>query len=137
MAKLSEKRFEMSDQSTVYRYSIIDNENGVLKVNECVILLNKLNDENEQLKSLLKDAEEEIETLKKSNQCSMEALANKISKRVAEEPEVKECSFCGEFRTEYHEEDCCGNWSAEDFCNAGHDLEDTDPNSCKDYWDNF
>lgn len=99
--------------------------------------LNELAEENEQLKSLLKDAEEEIETLKKSNQCSMEALANKISKRVAEEPEVKECSFCGEFRTEYHEEDCCGTWSAEDFCNAGHDLEDTDPNSCKDYWDNF
>ena len=101
------------------------------------IFIKGLQDENEQLKSLLKDAEEEIETLKKSNQCSMEALANKISKRVAEEPEVKECSFCGEFRTEYHEEDCCGNWSAEDFCNAGHDLEDTDPNSCKDYWDNF
>lgn len=41
----------MSDQSTVYRYSIIDNvENGVLKVNECVVLLNKLNDENEQLR---------------------------------------------------------------------------------------
>ena len=50
------KRFEMSDQSTVYRYSIIDNvENGVLKVNECVVLLNKLNDENEQLKNRLND----------------------------------------------------------------------------------
>ena len=47
---MNDKRFEMSDQSTVYRYSIIDNENGVLKVNECVILLNKLNDENEQLR---------------------------------------------------------------------------------------
>ena len=52
------------------------------------------------------------------------------------ENEVKECQFCGEFRTEYHVyEDY--SWSAEDYCNAGHDLEDTDPNSCKDYWDNF
>ena len=53
-----------------------------------------------------------------------------------EETEVRECSDCGEFMTEYHEyEDY--SWSAEDYCNAGHDLEDTDPNSCKDYWDNF
>ena len=52
------KRFEMSDQSTVYRYSIIDNvENGVLKVNECVVLLNKLNDENEQLRQQLANYE--------------------------------------------------------------------------------
>ena len=51
-----------------------------------------------------------------------------------EETEVRECSDCGEFMTEYHEyEDY--SWSAEDYCNAGHDLEDTDPNSCKDYWD--
>ena len=51
-----------------------------------------------------------------------------------EENEVKECQFCGEFRTEYHEyEDY--SWSAEDYCNAGHYLEDTDPNTCKDYWD--
>lgn len=51
-----------------------------------------------------------------------------------QENEVKECQFCGEFRTEYHEyEDY--SWSAEDYCNAGHDLEDTDPNTCKDYWD--
>ena len=53
-----------------------------------------------------------------------------------EETEVRECSDCGEFMTEYHEyEDY--SWSAEDYCNAGHDLEDTNPNSCKDYWDNF
>lgn len=51
-----------------------------------------------------------------------------------EETEVRECSDCGEFMTEYHEyEDY--SWSAEDYCNAGHDLEDTDPNTCKDYWD--
>ena len=51
-----------------------------------------------------------------------------------EETEVRECSDCGEFMTEYHEyEDY--SWSAEDYCNAGHDLEDINPNSCKDYWD--
>ena len=56
--------------------------------------------------------------------------------RLNQETEVRECQFCGEFRTEYHEyEDY--SWSAEDYCNAGHDLEDTNPNNCKDYWDNF
>ena len=98
---------------------------------------NHYREENEQLRSLLKDAEEEIKTLKESNQNLMESLVNKESENDDnQETEVRECSFCGEFRTEYHEyEDY--SWSAEDFCNAGHDLEDTDPNSCKDYWDKF
>ena len=52
------KRFEMSDQSTVYRYSIIDNVmNSTLKVNEAVILLNELAEENEQLRQELNDCE--------------------------------------------------------------------------------
>lgn len=53
----NEKRFEMSDNSTVYRYSIIDKKKGVLKVNECVVLLNKLNDENEQLQQVISENE--------------------------------------------------------------------------------
>ena len=36
--------------------------------------LNELNDENNQLKSLLKDAEEEIEALKESNKGFLESL---------------------------------------------------------------
>ena len=48
----------MSDQSTVYRYSIIDNVmNSTLKVNEAVILLNELAEENEQLRQELNDCE--------------------------------------------------------------------------------
>ncbi|MBR4396526.1 MAG: hypothetical protein IKS93_01580, partial [Methanobrevibacter sp.] len=54
-----------------------------------------------------------------------------------QETEVRECSFCGEFRTEYEDPDCYGGWTSKDFCNAGHELEDSDPNSCKDYWDKF
>ena len=76
----------------------------------------------EDVVDLLNELSEEIERLKKNNTGDNQ------------ENEVKECQFCGEFRTEYHEyEDY--SWSAEDYCNAGHDLEDTDPNSCKDYWD--
>ena len=95
----------------------------------------KLEKENEQLRVLLKEAEQEIDRLKKSNLEFMKTLVNKESeKEDNQETEVRECQFCGEFRTEYHEyEDY--SWSAEDYCNAGHDLEDTDPNSCKDYWD--
>ena len=74
------KRFEMSDQSTVYRYSIIDNvENGVLKVNECVVLLNKLNDENEQLRQQLQDWDDMVE------------LATKTSLRNVELDEQNDC----------------------------------------------
>lgn len=54
--------------------------------------------------------------------------------KMSEKQDFKECSECGEFRAEYHEWDCSGTWTSEDYCNAGHDLEDTDPNSCKDYW---
>ena len=53
---------------------------------------------------------------------------------MSEKQDFKECSECGEFRAEYHEWDCSGTWTSEDYCNAGHDLEDTDSNSCKDYW---
>ena len=86
------KRFEMSDQSTVYRYSIIDNvENGVLKVNECVVLLNKLNDENEQLRQQLQDWDDMVE------------LATKTSLRNVELDEQngqlrKELNDCEKFR---------------------------------------
>ena len=41
---------------------------------QVVDLLNQLSDENEQLRELLKDAEDEIETLKKSNQNLMWSL---------------------------------------------------------------
>ena len=98
----------------------------------------ELREENEQLRKLLREAEDEIETLKKSNQSFMESLVNKESEdEDNQETEVRECSFCGEFRTDYQDPDCYGGWTSKDFCNAGHDLEDTDPNSCKDYWDNF
>ena len=39
---MNEKRFELSEYSTVYRYSVIDNiQKGTLKANEIIILLSK------------------------------------------------------------------------------------------------
>ena len=79
-------------------------------------------------------SDNEVVDLLNEQQAEIERLKKPILKD-NQETEVRECQFCGEFRTEYHEyEDY--SWSAEDYCNAGHDLEDTDPNSCKDYWDN-
>lgn len=39
---MSEERFELSEYSTAYRYSVIDNiQKGTLKANEIIILLSK------------------------------------------------------------------------------------------------
>ena len=39
---MNKKRFELSEYSTVYRYSVIDNiQKGTLKANEIIILLSK------------------------------------------------------------------------------------------------
>ena len=85
-------------------------------------------------KEFYEDEIDDIVDLLNEQQAEIERLKKPILKD-NQETEVRECQFCGEFRTEYHEyEDY--SWSAEDYCNAGHDLEDTDPNSCKDYWDN-
>lgn len=131
---MSEKRLYSYDKGND---KILCNLNDVcdFNVSNVIQLLNLLAKENEQLMVLLKEAEQEIDRLKKSNLEFMKTLVNKESeKEDNQETEVRECQFCGEFRTEYHEyEDY--SWSAEDYCNAGHDLEDTDPNSCKDYWD--
>lgn len=151
---MSEKRFTLDDESRIWDNGDVMTALGiVIMLNEQQATINKLQEEleitaniklftrrkleeeNEQLKVLLKEAEERIDRLEKSNQGFMEALVNNESeKEDNQETEVRECQFCGEFRTEYHEYDDY-SWSAEDYCNAGHDLEDTNPNSCKDYWD--
>lgn len=66
---------------------------------------------------------------------AMDVLEKDLRKRLNCSDEVREHQNCGEYRTEYHEWDCSGTWTCEDYCNMGHDLEDTNPNSCKDYWD--
>lgn len=66
---------------------------------------------------------------------AMDALEKALRKRCNCSDEVREHQNCGEYRTEYKEWDCSGTWTCEDYCNMGHDLEDTNPNSCKDYWD--
>ena len=134
---MNEKRFQKT--RIVDKWGgIYDSETDeILNVNDVEHKLNELSDDNRQLKKLLQEAEEEINKLKKSNQSFMESLVNNESENEHnQETEVRECQFCGEFRTEYHEyEDY--SWSAEDYCNAGHDLEDTNPNQCKDYWENW
>ena len=80
---MNEKRFELSEYSTVYRYSVIDNiQKGTLKANEIIILLSKQAEKiNEQqalineLKAQLREKEEdeklyanEIVELRKTNE---------------------------------------------------------------------
>ena len=81
---MSSKRFtfrnedweiDIIDNQTDRGYNLQGNENA----EEVITLLNQLNDDNIQLKSLLKDAQDEIETLKKSNQQLMGSLVEKDS----------------------------------------------------------
>lgn len=75
---MTEKRFRL-------RFSDGDNgevvnQKGVqLSPRQIVDLLNSLYDENEQLKLLLKEAEDEIENLKKSNRELLESLVEEQS----------------------------------------------------------
>lgn len=81
---MSSKRFTFRNED--WEIDIIDNQTdrwynlqGNENAEEVITLLNQLNDDNIQLKSLLKDAQDEIETLKKSNQQLMESLVEKDS----------------------------------------------------------
>ena len=64
---MNEKRFELSEYSTVYRYSVIDNiQKGTLKANEIIILLSKQAEKIDEqqttineLKAKLKEKEED------------------------------------------------------------------------------
>ena len=121
---MREKRFTLdSDFVNVTSQVVWDNhEKKGLTLVKIVDCLNEQQATINKLRKILPEAEDTIEI---RLQAEIERL---------KENEVKECQFCGEFRTEYHEyEDY--SWSAEDYCNAGHYLEDTDPNTCKDYWD--
>ena len=78
---MSSKRFEVEDN--VNQFIIYDNEgvddyyhlgNDERDVKALCEMLNEFHDDTLQLKSLLKDAEEEIKTLKKSNQQLMGSL---------------------------------------------------------------
>lgn len=77
----------MSDQSTVYRYSIIDNVmNSTLKVNEAVILLNELAEENEQLRQELNDCEKFRHSIFKR----MNELTDKLKEKEEDEKQYAE-----------------------------------------------
>ena len=148
---MCEKRFELR-QNSDGTWWLFNNENerclmiskNFASLSDICIVLNQLSDSNEGLILDRNRQEEKLDIARRNlskqlekineQQAEIERLKKPILKD-NQETEVRECQFCGEFRTEYHEyEDY--SWSAEDYCNAGHDLEDTDPNTCKDYWDN-
>lgn len=61
---MNEQRFALSEYSTVYRYSVIDNiQKGTLKANEIIILLNKMSDEIDKQEATIQSLKEEIKKL--------------------------------------------------------------------------
>ena len=61
---MNEKRFALSEYSTAYRYSVIDNiQKGTLKANEIIILLNKMSDEIDEQQVIIIELKEEIKGL--------------------------------------------------------------------------
>ena len=96
MIRMTEKRFTFDYD---YQFEIYDNQtkkhyDGRIGCQEKLCdLLNSLYDENEQLRVLLKEAEDEIENLKKSNKGLMESIVEKdeqINKLKKEVDEYKE-----------------------------------------------
>ena len=80
---MSEKRFKLSDWCGEQSVSnVIDIEKQTHLTNIKVLdLLNELSEENEQLKVLLKEAEYEIELLKKTKQGLLEAIVENDSNK--------------------------------------------------------
>lgn len=51
---MNEQRFVLSEYSTVYRYSVIDNiQKGTLKANEIIILLGKMSNEIDEQQDII------------------------------------------------------------------------------------
>ena len=58
---MNEKRFALSEYSTAYRYSVIDNiQKGTLKANEIIILLNKMSDEIDEQQVIIIELERKL-----------------------------------------------------------------------------
>ena len=73
---MSEKRFELSEYSTVYRYSVIDNiQKGTLKANEIIILLSKQAEKIDEQQATIEAKDKEIAEL--DQQCA-DFLGDKI-----------------------------------------------------------
>ena len=81
---MSEKRFELSEYSTVYRYSVIDNiQKGTLKANEIIILLSKQAEKIDEQQATISRLEEENRELR--NELSdCEKFRYSIFKRIGE-----------------------------------------------------
>ena len=78
---MSEKRFELSEYSTVYRYSVIDNiQKGTLKANEIIILLSKQAEKIDEQQATIDHLKRELEEYKE-NWDDMVELATKTSLR--------------------------------------------------------
>ena len=72
---MTEKRFKLVDRNGIYQILDLHKKGRhILTGEENVELLNTLHEENEQLRVLLKEAEDEIKTLKQNNKGLMESL---------------------------------------------------------------
>ena len=61
---MNDERFELSEYSTVYRYSVIDNiQKGTLKANEIIILLSKQVKKIDEQQSTIIELEKNFEDL--------------------------------------------------------------------------
>ena len=61
---MNDERFELSEYSTVYRYSVIDNiQKGTLKANEIIILLSKQAKKIDEQQAIITELEKNFEDL--------------------------------------------------------------------------
>lgn len=68
---MNEQRFALSEYSTVYRYSVIDNiQKGTLKANEIIILLNRMSYEIDGQQAIIEAKDKEIAELKSEKTCT-------------------------------------------------------------------
>jgi len=89
---MNEKRFELSEYSTVYRYSVIDNiQKGTLKANEIIILLSKQAEKIDEQQSIINELKAQL----KQKEQEERLYANEILKLNKEAKEVLDFKTLG------------------------------------------
>jgi cell shape-determining protein MreC len=89
---MNEKRFELSEYSTVYRYSVIDNiQKGTLKANEIIILLSKQADKIDEQQATINELKAQL----KQKEQEERLYANEILKLNKEAKEVLDFKSLG------------------------------------------
>ena len=89
---MNEKRFELSEYSTVYRYSVIDNiQKGTLKANEIIILLSKQAEKIDEQQTTINELRAKLEQKEQEERL----YANEILKLNKEAKEVLDFKSLG------------------------------------------